>query len=117
MKDRIEELIERIRHLNAELTEELQRKAREYFYEIRDRKIWFDRKVRREHRGMATPLLRYIREASLMTVLTAPVVLAGLPIALLMDLFITVYQHICFRVYGVPLVRRAAYVWSWTATT
>ena len=32
-----------------------------------------------------------------------------IPISLL-DLFITVYQHICFRVYGVPLVKRGEYV-------
>lgn len=45
-----------------------------------------------------------------LSVLTAPLVYSLLlPIALL-DLWATLYQHVCFRVYGVPRVRRGDYL-------
>jgi hypothetical protein len=110
MNDRIQELVEHIRRLNAELTEELQRKAREYYYEILGRRVTFDRKVHREHRGLVKRIPRYLRDASLLNILTAPVIWACLIPAVLMDAFITLYQLICFPVYGIPRVRRGDYV-------
>jgi hypothetical protein len=29
---------------------------------------------------------------------------------LLIDLWVSIYQHICFRIYGIPRVRRADYI-------
>jgi Zn ribbon nucleic-acid-binding protein len=33
----------------------------------------------------------------------------GIPLAL-MDIWVTVYQHVCFRAYGIPRVKRSDYV-------
>lgn len=45
-----------------------------------------------------------------LSALSAPLIYSLLlPIALL-DLWVTLYQQICFRVYGVPRVRRADYL-------
>ena len=41
--------------------------------------------------------------------LTAPVIWSGLVPALIMDLFVTVYQRVCFPVYGIKKVKRAEY--------
>lgn len=47
---------------------------------------------------------------TLLSALTAPLIYSLLvPIALL-DLWVTLYQQICFRAYGVPRVRRADYL-------
>ena len=41
--------------------------------------------------------------------MTAPVIWAGIIPALLLDLFVTVYQYSCFPVYGINKVKRADY--------
>lgn len=43
-------------------------------------------------------------------ILVAPVIWSVLLPALLLDLFVTVYQAICFSVYGIPKIKRRDYI-------
>jgi hypothetical protein len=45
-----------------------------------------------------------------LTVLTGPVIYAGFLPMLLLDLFLTLYQALCFSVYGIPKVKRSDYL-------
>jgi hypothetical protein len=45
-----------------------------------------------------------------LTVLTAPVIYAGLLPMLLLHLFLAVYQAVCFSAYGIPKVKRSDYL-------
>ena len=69
-----------------------------------------DTTVRPLPRGERPALWAYVRGASIASVLTLPAIYAlTLPLALL-DLFVTVYQHLCFRVYGLARVPRRRYI-------
>ena len=106
MKERIDELMARIRALQAELDSEY-RQARE---EWARKKADLAEELARQQRRYRTGLLRYLVQARLPVVLTAPLIYAGwLPFAL-MDLFVTLYQWVCFPVYRIPRVRRRDYV-------
>lgn len=59
---------------------------------------------------MATSIQRLLQQTRLGGILTAPVIYAVIVAFLLLDLLVTLYQQICFRVYGLPLVRRADHV-------
>jgi hypothetical protein len=62
----------------------------------------------RARRGPVS-LLEYVRGASLRNVVTAPVIYSlSIPLALL-DLCVTAFQHVCFPVWGIALVRRGRY--------
>lgn len=106
MKDRIDELLARIRALQAELDSEY-RQAREEW--ARKRAELAD-ELARQQRRYRTGLLRYLLQARLSVVLAAPLIYAGWVPFALMDLFVTFYQWICFPVYGIPRVRRGDYV-------
>src|SRR5690606_22290948 len=93
----------------AELAEELQR-IRIRTYEIRDKTILFSDEMRRRHRAQAEHVLLYIGRAQLKHILTAPVIWCLLLPALLLDLCVTLYQRICFPVYGIPRVARADHI-------
>jgi hypothetical protein len=55
------------------------------------------------------PLKEYVRGATPLSIVTAPVVYSlAIPLALL-DLLVTVYQRLCFPVYGIAPVYRARY--------
>lgn len=106
MKDRIDELLGRIRALQDELDGEY-RRAREDW--ARKRADLADELVRQQRR-YKTGLLRYLLRSRALVILTAPVIYIGWVPFALMDLFVTLYQWICFPVYRIPRVRRSDYV-------
>lgn len=106
MKQRIEDLLARIAGLQSELEEEY-RRARD---EFEQRKIRLAEDFLRQQRRYKIGLFRFLARSRFLVVLTAPVIYAGWIPFLLLDLFVTIYQHVCFPVYRIPKVRRADYV-------
>lgn len=55
-------------------------------------------------------LVRYVLNAGLMHVITAPVIYSLIVPIVLLDIFVTVYQAVCFPVYGIQKVKRSDYL-------
>ena len=106
MTPRIEELLAHIHQIEDELEEEY-RKTRD---EWTQRKIELADEFALQQRRYKTGLLRFLARSRLLVVLTAPVIYAGWVPFLLLDLFVSVYQAICFPVYRIPKVRRHEYI-------
>ena len=106
MKQHIDELLARIDALQNELEEEY-RKAREDWAR---KKAELADELARQQRRYKTGLFRFLVRSNFLVVLTAPVIYAGWVPFLLMDLFVTVYQAICFPVYRIPKVKRGDYI-------
>jgi hypothetical protein len=70
----------------------------------------FSPEVQRVHRAFRVPLLTYLRAARPLPLLTIPVIYSTAVPLVLLDLWITAYQWICFPVYGIARVCRADYV-------
>jgi hypothetical protein len=110
MAGRIGALLERLDALERELEAELNEAREECHYRLEAGRIRFERDVARAHKRLRQSIPRFLRDGSLGNLLTAPVIYSMiLPIALL-DLALTVYQHICFPVYGIRRVRRSEYI-------
>lgn len=56
------------------------------------------------------PLREYVLHSRLLVALTAPLIYLCLIPFLLLDLFVTTYQTVCFPIYGIPKVRRSDYL-------
>lgn len=110
MNDRLEMLLEKFRMLERELAIELQKKQEEFFYHIHKKKVRFQREIKLQHKRLIIPTFQYIRKARLMAIVTAPVIWSCLISVLLMDLMMTIYQAVCFPVYGIPKVRRGSFI-------
>lgn len=106
MRERIEELLARIRALQEEIEEEYRRRLDEFDRRRRELAGEFLDQQRRYRTG----LLRYLADARPAVLLTAPLIYAGWLPFLLLDLFVTLYQAACFPIYGIPKARRADYV-------
>jgi len=111
---RIEELLQRLQATEQELGNEIDRllevKRRQFHYTVQRGRVRFERGMRELQRRYRQGLLRYVLTAPPRHLITAPVIYAMIvPIALL-DLGVTLYQHICFRAYHVPRVRRSNYL-------
>ncbi|HEY2434616.1 MAG TPA: hypothetical protein VGI12_18225 [Vicinamibacterales bacterium] len=110
MPSRIDELLERIVGLERELEVEFARAREASRYRIASGRVRFEREVHDAHKGLKHGFARFLRDSSIPNLVTAPMIyLVLIPIALL-DAWMTLYQAVCFRVYGIARVRRSAYV-------
>ena len=107
---RIEEIINEIKKLDDELLAEIQKKEEEFFYKIKGRKILFEQEARKYQKEFMIKISTYLSNASILNILTVPVIWSCLIPAVLIDLFASIYQLTCFRIYKIPLVRRSKYV-------
>ncbi len=110
MNEKLDSLLEKMRVLEKDILRELQKKELEFFYEVRQGKIRFTEEAHARHKLLVKRFSTYIRESRFWIIVTGPVIWAGIiPIAIL-DLFMMVYQGICFPVYGIPKVKRGDYI-------
>jgi hypothetical protein len=110
MDDKLDGLVKRMRNLEKELAQEIQRKEGEFFYEVRKRKVHFTEEVRESHRKLAKGIHRTVLDSSVLIVLTAPLTWVCLIPFVLLDLMTSVFQAVCFPIYGIPKVRRRDYI-------
>ena len=106
MKSHLDDLLLRIRTLQEEVEEEY-RRAREQFEQEKDRLAG---ELARQQRRYKIGLFRFLRRTRLLVALTAPIIYLGWIPFLLMDLFVSIYQAICFPIYRIPRVRRADFL-------
>jgi hypothetical protein len=111
----ITELNDKIATLEIELEVELAKRRAELHVGLEKGRVAFEEEILRRHRELRTKLSHYILRAHPLIVLTAPVIYSLIFPLLLLDLFVTVYQAVCFPVYGIAKVRRGDYLIS-TAT-
>ncbi len=106
----LDELSQRIKTLERELEAAREEKQRTIqFFWVKGR-VKFEEAVLAEHRKLKSSLAGYFFDSTFLTILTAPIVYLGVVPFLLLDLFLVVYQSICFPVYGIPKVNRADYL-------
>ena len=110
MDTRIAALLEAMKKLEQELLLEIEKKEAEFYYTVIGKKVRFEKEIRRQHRALVFRLSQYLSEASLFNLLTAPLIWFMLIPALFLDLSVTAFQAACFRVYGIPRVKRRRYI-------
>lgn len=105
-----DDLVGRIKTLEKELATALEEKQEALRYRWSKGKATFEVGTLAEHRKLKFGLFAYLADSTILATLTAPIIYFGvIPFAFL-DLFLVIYQGICFPVYGIPKVRRADYV-------
>ena len=110
MGNNIQAIIEKIKKLENELAEEIQKKETQFSYEIHKKKISFQKDIKKKHKQLAKAVARYLSDAPLLNIITAPFIWACIIPALFMDAVVSLYQFVCFPVYGIPKVKRDQYI-------
>ena len=110
MNKKVQELVNQIRQLEEELSATLQEQEAKLSYRIEGSRVRFDKAVKSAHKRLKTGLFTWLRESHPQSFLSAPFVYGMvLPIGLL-DISLTVYQRICFRLYDIPRVTRSDFI-------
>jgi hypothetical protein len=110
MPSRIDDLRAHIEQLERALETEVAHARDRWRYRIEAGRVRFERDVHLAHQRLKQSIPSFIRESDPLSLLSAPVIYSLIvPIALI-DLWITLYQAVCFRMYGIARVRRSAYI-------
>ena len=110
MNERIRKLLGDIARLEEELADLIHAQQELLHYRVEGSRIRFEENLRRVHREVRTGVFTWLVQSELRNVISAPFIYAMIiPLAAL-DLFLFVYQAICFPLYGIPRVRRSDYV-------
>ncbi|MDG6772783.1 hypothetical protein QCB45_00390 [Thiomicrorhabdus sp. ZW0627] len=104
------DLIAEIKRLEAELLQEIQKQEEKFLYKTENHKVIFDKSTLKKHKAQATNLFAYLMDVPILNLLTFPIIWFGIFPAMFMDLVVSIYQSICFRVYGIPKVKRSDYI-------
>ncbi len=110
VRDEITQLAASIRALERQLETALAKRRIELNYKVHDGVVQFEQVVIERHRLLKARLLKYVFGARPAMILSAPAIYALIIPFLLLDLFVMVYQIVCFPVYGIPRVRRSDYL-------
>ncbi|WP_193174236.1 hypothetical protein [Oricola nitratireducens] len=98
------------KEVEAEMETQLAEQRERFRYSLQRGKVRFERDVRELQRRYRVGLLKYIVGARLGYILSAPVIYGLIVPLVFLDLAVTIYQHICFRIYKIPLVRRRNHI-------
>ncbi|ARR53341.1 hypothetical protein HY78_07740 [Rhizorhabdus wittichii DC-6] len=110
MTRRMEALADEIVRLQGELDREIERRRKALGWSLTDRFVAFEKGLVAEQRKLRMGLAPYFGRASLRAVVTAPIIYSMIIPLVLIDLWTSLYQAVCFRAYGIVRVRRADYI-------
>ncbi|WP_339744214.1 hypothetical protein [uncultured Maricaulis sp.] len=110
MRTQINELLEKVRTLEGELEIQLAERRRSYGYKLEQGRLFITREARERQAALKVGLRHYLIDSGVLTILTAPFIYAVAIPVFALDVVASLYQAVCFRVYGVDQVKRRAYV-------
>ena len=99
----------RLAALRRELVREMRAQRRRWRYRVRRGRVEFESDVRELHARFRQSLPAYLVGANPWSVLSAPVIYALTVPFVLLDLAVTIFQWICFPLYGIERVPRRSY--------
>jgi hypothetical protein len=110
MNETIEQILEKISSLEKKLEDELQQRDKLFDFSFEGKKVCFNKEFVNEQREHLEDIFTYLKNAPILYVLTAPIIYGLIIPAIILDISVTLYQTINFRVYKIALVKRSDYI-------
>ena len=110
MNSRIPDLIDKIAKLEHQLAEETRKQQEHFKYQLEGTRVRFEAAVLQAHRKLRRAVIPWLLSSRVRNVLSVPFIYSMIVPLAFLDLTITLYQHVCFRLYDIRRVRRSDYV-------
>jgi len=109
-----EEILLKIRGLQDQLEREIDQliseKRKRFKYQLKKGRVVFDKEIRELHKRQRIGIWVYLRQSKVSYIVTSPIIYSVFLPLVLLDVSVFIYQQICFRLYGIPLVLRDDYI-------
>lgn len=109
MNPQIEAMLETIRKMEHDIEMELQRRREGLKVDFEARRVRFEQEVLAQHKRFKMGVLKYMLSSDIKSILSAPLIYAVFFPMVVLDLFVWVYQWVCFPLYGLARVEPAPY--------
>ncbi len=110
MNDQISQILAKMAALENDLRGAVQEQEGKMFFQIKGRRVEFERTVKAAHRKLKQNFFRWLVTNRPQNLLTGPIIYGMIFPLLMLDLCVSFYQFTCFPIYGVTKVRRADYI-------
>lgn len=104
-----ERVSRRLDRLRRDLRRGARAQRRRWRFRLKQGRVEFDRDVHALHVRFRESLPAYVLGANPRSLLTAPVIYSLLAPFAVLDVWVWVYQRVCFPIYGIPIVPRRPY--------
>jgi len=110
MTNPFERLRDALDEIGDDIEAELGRQRERFRYSVERGRVRFDAEVRGRHRAARERLGSFLSRTKPLVVLTSPLIYSLIIPFALLDLFVTVYQAVCFPIYGIRKVPRGDFI-------
>jgi hypothetical protein len=110
MDTRADGILERIRSLEAEIEERLEAQRKLFRYTVERKRVTFEAAAREQHKKLRTGLVGFLWRAGVLRLAAGVVIYVQIIPLVLVDLAVTVFQLVCFPIYGIAKVPRGDYI-------
>ncbi|RKZ95136.1 MAG: hypothetical protein DRQ42_00950 [Gammaproteobacteria bacterium] len=110
MDVRIKQLIDQIKLLEDELTDELHQQEDQLLFQLKGKKVRFEQSIKQAHRKFKTDVWQWLFGLHPINLITAPIIYTMIVPLVVSDLFVSFYQAVCFPVYKITKVRRGDFI-------
>jgi len=110
MRERVQQLLEQMVTLEDELREALHQQETSMLFQIKGKQVEFEQTIKETHQRLKSRFFHWLVTDRPQNLITGPVIYSMIVPLAILDLFVTVYQAVCFPVYRVEKVRRGDYI-------
>ncbi len=110
MKSKINAILKEIEAKKDELLIEYDKLKDKYDFSFSKWKIIFTKKAKEYNKKFKDNLFKYILTIQIRHLLSIPFIYIVFFPVVLLDIFIFIYQQVCFRLYGIEIVKRKDYI-------
>ena len=106
----LQELIKQFNQIKQKLEIDVEQKRQNFSYTLRKNRVMFEKTLHRAHRQLKKGALSYLFNANPAYVITAPIIYAMILPLIVLDIFASIYQFVCFPIYKIKKIKRSDYV-------
>jgi len=110
MNERIRHLLDQMSVLEEDMRVALQEQEASALFQIKGKRVEFEQSIKEAHSRLKTGFFHWLVTYRPQNLITGPVIYSMIiPLAIL-DLFVSIYQAVCFPIYGITKVDRGDYI-------
>ncbi|MDH5394680.1 MAG: hypothetical protein OEW97_00255, partial [Gammaproteobacteria bacterium] len=110
MNTQIKKIMDKIYALEEELRTLLYEQQSQFSYTIAGKRVEFEQNIRDAHKKLKTSSFYWLLTSNPRHLISAPFIYGLIFPLLVFDLGVSFYQSVCFRLYGITLVKRSQHI-------
>ena len=109
MNEQIRQILSQISRLEDDLQQLLSEQQEAFNYRLEGTKVFFEQNIRVAQQRLKTGIIKFLLDSQPRNVVSAPFIYSVFFPVLLLDMWLSLYQALCFPLYRMSKVKRSQY--------